>query len=151
MKTFEIIVGGRAYKIDIDKFDGKRAVVKVDGKPYEIDVKKAAEAVFTGAAGSMSSSTETQQAPHAAPEPPVVPIASVSSGGEVIAPMPGLILDVMVSVGDRVQAGTPVVKMEAMKMENEIPAPANGTVKEIRVKVGDSVSTDETLLVIDQD
>ena len=65
--------------------------------------------------------------------------------------MPGLILDVMVSVGDRLQAGTPVVKMEAMKMENEIPAPANGTVKEIRVKVGDSVSTDETLLVIDQE
>jgi biotin carboxyl carrier protein len=44
----------------------------------------------------------------------------------------------------------PVIKIEAMKMENEIPASVSGTVKEIRVKVGDRVSTDETLLVIDQ-
>jgi biotin carboxyl carrier protein len=64
--------------------------------------------------------------------------------------MPGMVLEIMVSVGDSVAAGVPVIKIEAMKMENEIPAPVSGTVKEIRVKVGDRVSTDETLLVIDQ-
>jgi biotin carboxyl carrier protein len=40
--------------------------------------------------------------------------------------------------------------MEAMKMENQIPSPVNGTVKTIAVKVGDNVSTDETLMVIEQ-
>jgi biotin carboxyl carrier protein len=64
--------------------------------------------------------------------------------------MPGLILDIMVAVGDQVVAGTPVIKMEAMKMENQIPSPVNGTVKEIAVKVGDNVSTDETLIVLEQ-
>ena len=64
--------------------------------------------------------------------------------------MPGLILEVMVSQGDRVAAGTPVVKIEAMKMENEIPAPANGTVREILVKKGDRVATDEILLTFDE-
>jgi pyruvate carboxylase subunit B len=64
--------------------------------------------------------------------------------------MPGLILEIMVAVGDQVMAGTPVIKMEAMKMENQIPSPANGTVKEIAVKVGDNVSTDETLIVLEQ-
>ena len=64
--------------------------------------------------------------------------------------MPGLILEIMVAVGDQVMAGTPVMKMEAMKMENQIPSPANGTVKEIAVKVGDNVSTDETLIVLEQ-
>ena len=62
--------------------------------------------------------------------------------------MPGLILEVMVAVGDTIAAGTPVVKIEAMKMENEIPAPASGTVKEILVKKGDRVATDELLLTI---
>ena len=147
MKTFELTVGGKAYKVDVDKFDGKRALVRVDGKPYEIDVKEVPEAVFGGTPGSMPASPETQMA---APNPPLAPVASVPSGGQVVAPIPGLILEVMVSVGDRVVAGTPVVKMEAMKMENEIPAPVDGTVKEIRVKTGDRVSTDETLLAIDQ-
>jgi biotin carboxyl carrier protein len=64
--------------------------------------------------------------------------------------MPGLILEIMVAVGDQVTAGTPVIKMEAMKMENQIPSAANGTVKEIAVKVGDNVSTDETLIVLEQ-
>lgn len=149
MKTFEITVGGKPYKIDIEDFDGKRAVVKVDGKPFEIDVKKAADSVLSGAVGSSYPSAETHKAAPAVPEPPVAHVGSVPSGGEVIAPMPGLILKVMVSVGDRVAAGTPVIKIEAMKMENEIPAPATGKVNEIRVKEGDRVSTDETLLVID--
>jgi biotin carboxyl carrier protein len=64
--------------------------------------------------------------------------------------MPGLILEIMVAVGDQVMAGTPVMKMEAMKMENQIPSPTNGTVKEIAVKVGDNVATDETLIVLEQ-
>ncbi len=111
MKTFELTVGGKTYKVDVEKFDGKRALVTVDGKPYEIDVKKAAGAVIPGAPGSMPSSPEIQRqrpAP-AIPEPPLAPVASVPSGGQVIAPIPGLILEVMVSIGDRVVAGTPVV------------------------------------------
>jgi biotin carboxyl carrier protein len=64
--------------------------------------------------------------------------------------MPGLILDVLVSLGDQVSAGMPVIKMEAMKMENDIPAPVSGTVKTISVKAGDNVATDETLMLIEQ-
>ena len=150
MKRFELTVGGKDYKIDIEKFDGKQAVVKVDGKSFEIDVKKAAEAILPGRPTSPPAS-DTRGASPAAPEPPLAPIASVpSGGGQVVAPMPGMVLEIMVSVRDTVVAGMSVVKMEAMKMENEIPAPVNGTVKEIRVKVGDRVSTDETLLVIDE-
>jgi biotin carboxyl carrier protein len=149
MKRFELTVGGKDYKIDIEKFDGKQAVVKVDGRPYEIDVKKATEGHSPGRLASPPVS-DTQRVSPAVPEPPLAPIAAVPSGGQVLAPMPGMVLEIMVAVGDSVVAGTPVVKMEAMKMENEIPAPMNGTVKEIRVKVGDRVSTDEALLVMDE-
>jgi len=149
MKKFELTVGGKDYKIAIEKFDGRQAVVNVDGKSYEIDVKKAAEAVLPRRPPSPPG-TDTQGVRPASPEPPLAPIASTPSGGQVVAPMPGMILEIMVCVGDSVAAGVPVVKIEAMKMENEIPAPVSGTVKEIRVKVGDRVSTDETLLLIDQ-
>ena len=149
MKTFELTVEGKDYKIDIEKFDGKRAVVKIDGKPYEIDVKKAAEAVFPSPVASSPPSTPQTRAP-TTPEPFLAPVALAPSGGEVIAPMPGLILEIMVAVGDHVVSGTPVLKMEAMKMENEIPSPVQGTVKTITVKEGDNVSTDETLMIIEE-
>jgi biotin carboxyl carrier protein len=148
MKTFELSIGDKAYKIDVERFDGKRAIVKVDGKPYEIEVKKGSTAVSKPASVSTPQPVP-QKATPAAPEPPQAPVQSAPSGGEIIAPMPGLILDIMVAIGDQVAAGTPVVKMEAMKMENQIPSPVNGTVKTIAVKVGDNVSTDETLMVIE--
>jgi len=154
MKTFDLKVGEKSYKVDVEQFDGKRAVVKVDGKPYSVDVEKGDEAASPVPPVSPTPNVTPGAAPAppqppAAPEPPMAPIASAPQGGQVIAPMPGMILEVMVSVGDTISAGTPVVKMEAMKMENEIPAPVNGTVKEIMVKVGDRVSTDAPLLVID--
>ena len=62
--------------------------------------------------------------------------------------MPGVIVDVLVSVGDEVKAGDPVLVTEAMKMETEIQAPIAGTVKAIHVAKGDSVNPDETLIEI---
>ena len=146
-KTFEISVGGKDYKVDVDKFDGKRALVKIDGKSYEVEVKKDVGVVSKPVPVSPPAPAKTAPA---APEAPQAPTVSAPSGGEVNAPMPGLILEIMVAVGDQVTAGMPVIKMEAMKMENEIPSPANGTIKTIVVKVGDSVATDEALMVIEE-
>lgn len=64
----------------------------------------------------------------------------------VIAPMPGLIVRVSVSVGDRVEAGQGVVVIEAMKMENELRATAAGVVKSVEVAPGTAVEKG-TLLV----
>jgi biotin carboxyl carrier protein len=149
-KTFELSVGDKEYKVDVEEFDGKRARVKVDGKPFEVEVRQK-----RGEAGKPVAITGPPAPPRApakaaSPEPPQVPTRSAPSGSEVIAPMPGLILDVLVSLGDQVSAGMPVIKMEAMKMENDIPAPVSGTVKTISVKAGDNVATDETLMLIEQ-
>ncbi|MGB5261441.1 MAG: sodium-extruding oxaloacetate decarboxylase subunit alpha [Gammaproteobacteria bacterium] len=69
--------------------------------------------------------------------------------GDVTASMPGTIIDVLVSVGDTVEAGTPVLITEAMKMETEIQAPIAGTVTSVHVVKGDTVNPDETLVEID--
>jgi len=62
------------------------------------------------------------------------------------APMPGLILEVKVSDGDKVAKGDPLVIIEAMKMENVIKAPADGVVKTVNVAQGDSVEKGDQML-----
>ncbi len=54
---------------------------------------------------------------------------------DIIAPMPGLILDIMVKVGDEIEAGSSILILEAMKMENVIKAEGNGIVKSINFAV----------------
>jgi biotin carboxyl carrier protein len=148
-KTFELSVGNKAYKVDVEQFDGKRAKVKVDGKPFDVEVKETGGDVRPPSPGPRPPAPVTPAAKPPAPEPAQIPVRSAASGGEILAPMPGLILDIMVSPGDQVAAGTPVAKIEAMKMENEVVAPADGTVKTIAVNSGDNVSTDDLLMVIE--
>ena len=69
-------------------------------------------------------------------------------GTEVLAPMPGKILEVKVAVGDTVEEDDELFVLEAMKMENPIFAPSGGTVKEIKVKASENVETDQLLMVI---
>ena len=69
--------------------------------------------------------------------------------GELNAPMPGKILEVLVNEGDEVELGDPVAILEAMKMENELKAPVAGIVTSIAVSVGDSLEKDALILEIE--
>jgi len=55
------------------------------------------------------------------------------------APMPGVVLKILVAVGDEVTKGTPLLILEAMKMEHQLTAPSNGTVASINCKEGELV------------
>jgi acetyl-CoA carboxylase biotin carboxyl carrier protein len=68
---------------------------------------------------------------------------------EVLAPMPGNIIEVVVSVGDEVKEDDELIILEAMKMENPICSPVDGIVKEIKVKEKDVVEADQLLVVIE--
>lgn len=68
---------------------------------------------------------------------------------DIVAPMPGTIAEILVEVGDAVQADDELIILEAMKMENPILATANGTVKEIKVAEKDKVDTNQVLLVLE--
>jgi pyruvate carboxylase subunit B len=71
--------------------------------------------------------------------------------GELHAPMPGLVVDVMVAEGDTVEAGQPVVVVEAMKMQNALTAPLAGRVTAVRVATGATVDSGALLLAISPD
>jgi len=64
------------------------------------------------------------------------------------APMPGIIFEVKVKVGDVVNIGDVLLILEAMKMENELAADKAGTVKEVKVTKGQAVNGGDPLIVI---
>lgn len=69
----------------------------------------------------------------------------------VKAPMPGLVVEVRIAVGDHVAAGDSVVVMEAMKMRNELSSVVAGTVKSVSVTAGDKVDSQAALVTIERD
>jgi propionyl-CoA carboxylase alpha chain len=69
--------------------------------------------------------------------------------GGFVAPMPGVVLEVRVTVGEHVVSGQTLVVLEAMKMEHHVSAPVDGVVAEVRVEPGQQVDTGAVLLVID--
>ena len=68
---------------------------------------------------------------------------------EVLAPLAGKVLEVLVEVGAKIEEDDEVAIIEALKMENTVYAPSGGTVKEIMVKKGENVEDGAVLLVIE--
>jgi biotin carboxyl carrier protein len=75
---------------------------------------------------------------------------SVDAKGEILAPMPGLILKIEVEEGQAIQPGQPLVIMEAMKMENEIRSQIEGKIQEVLIKENQKVEKNDLLLKIHQ-
>jgi 3-methylcrotonyl-CoA carboxylase alpha subunit len=71
---------------------------------------------------------------------------SAGAGGAVKAPMPGKVIAVLVSTGDRVERGQPLLRLEAMKMEHTLAASVDGEVEALSVRAGDQVEEGSTLL-----
>ena len=68
---------------------------------------------------------------------------------EIKAPMPGLVLKILVNEGDLIKKGENLLILEAMKMENMIKAPADLIVKKINVKIGDKLEKNQLMLTLD--
>ena len=75
-------------------------------------------------------------------------VDDAEGGGRVIAPMHGLLLEVMVSPGDKVVKGQTLAVLEAMKMHYEILAEVDGTVVEVSAVAGSQVAVDDVLIEI---
>jgi biotin carboxyl carrier protein len=76
--------------------------------------------------------------------------AGAGSDGEAVvkSPMPGVVIDVRVGVGDPVETGQTLVVVESMKMHNEFQAPRNGTVSAVRVEPGAKVAQNTIMVTI---
>ncbi len=114
----------------------KKYKVKVNGKVYEVELEAVEESQ-----GHVVNDAAQQPAP-------AVNNAAPAEGATINAPISGKVLDVKVSVGQKVNKGDVVCIIEAMKLENEVLASVSGTVKEIKVSKGAMVSNKQVLIVI---
>jgi acetyl-CoA/propionyl-CoA carboxylase biotin carboxyl carrier protein len=117
--------------------DGDRLVVTLDGLRTDYLVATADHQIWLSGAGHTAVIEEVREAP-------VRPDDQHSGDAELTSPMPGSVVAVGVTDGDRVDAGALVVTVEAMKMEHALSAPVDGVV-ELLVAVGDQVKVGQPL------
>ncbi len=133
---FNVTMHGETYHIKLTGSGYKSEAIRpyyltVDGVPEEIVVETLDELLPDSRTAASGRPRATQP-------------------GHVTTSMPGTIIDVMVSVGDQVNAGSTVLVTEAMKMETEIHATIDGKITAIHVNKGDAVNPDEALIEIEE-
>ncbi|UJF16123.1 biotin/lipoyl-binding protein [Jeotgalibaca sp. MA1X17-3] len=116
----------------------KKYEIEVDGQLYHVKVRELPD----DASMKMEDSSSQPPVNH-----PISTNTNERAEDQIIAPISGTILKILVNPNQNVQAGTPLLILEAMKMENEIVAPKDGTVKKILVKPNESVDSEQVLIV----
>lgn len=123
--------------------------VTLNNRTYEVEVE-AGQAMLVDEYEAYSPAPAAVPAPIAAAQAaaPATAAPSIAAGEVVKSPMPGNILKINVTVGQKVAEGDALLILEAMKMENEIAAPKSGTVAQIIVSKGAVVETGAPLVVL---
>ena len=122
-----IIRNHKTYIADVLKadYEAKTFTIKVNGAKYEIAVKDRMDELLK----EMGMEEMAQQ-----------------KITDIKAPMPGLVLDILVEPGQTIHKGEAVLILEAMKMENIIKSPVDGTVRSIGIDKGNAVEKNEILV-----
>ena len=143
MKEYKYKINGNEYAVAINEVCDTAAKVTVNGAEYTVEWEKPVEEKPVVKVQPVTAK------PTASPAPAAQPAAPAPAGGHSIkTPLPGVIIDVKVNVGDIVTKGQTVVVLEAMKMENNINADRDGKVVAIQVAKGDTVADGAVLVVL---
>lgn len=116
--------------------------ITVNGTAYDVQVEEMGENAAPAAA---SPAPVTASAP--APKKAAAPAGAVGNIS-VKAPMPGTVVNVVVTTGQSVKAGDDLVFIEAMKMETPVKAPQDATVATIEVSKGEAVDSGKVLVTL---
>ena len=142
MKEYKYTIDGKEYKVAIGDIVENVADVTVNGEQYKVEMEPEKEP-------EKPKPVVRPVAPAPAPASSGASKASANSQNAVKAPLPGVITEVKVAVGDSVAEGDTVVVLEAMKMANNLDAEKGGKVTAILVQPGQSVREGDPLVVIE--
>ncbi|MBN1154279.1 biotin/lipoyl-binding protein [candidate division KSB1 bacterium] len=143
MRNYKFNINGKPFGVNIKNLTDYQAIVEVNGAEYTVDIIHDAE---TPRAPELVHSPKTREVQNE-PSKTKAPERTLAAG-TLKAPLPGLILEVLVKKGDEVKHGQTVLRMEAMKMENNILANRDGVIQEVKVKSGDSVLEGDVMVEI---
>lgn len=139
MKEYKYTINGNKYNVTIAGIEDNIANVVVNGEEYKVEMEKEPEPV----------KKKVVVKPVAAPAPASGNGTKVNVNNAVKSPLPGVIVEIKVKVGDEVKAGDTVVVLEAMKMANNLDTERSGKVTAVLVSEGESVMEDTPLVVIE--
>jgi biotin carboxyl carrier protein len=167
MRRYTIEIAGHTYTIDVQELAADRFRAQVGDESFEVRLaadEDLAEAVITPEIVHNGAHLVAPTYRPAAPTPPVAspaatlppvpapsrPATNGHRGGELTAPLPGVVVSVAVVSGARVEQGQELLVLEAMKMKNTIRASHAGVVADVLVQPGQAVRHDDVLLRIQQ-
>ena len=122
--VYSVLLDGEAFEVRIDKV-GAELRATVSGREHKIAIRDPRE--WKKNRGGAAEAEGRQQ---------------------VVAPMPGKVVRVLVTIGDQVQAGQGLMVVEAMKMQNEIRTPKSGKIERLSVREGQTVNAGEVVAVV---
>lgn len=128
MKEYKYTINGNKYEVAINSINDNIANVVVNGEEYEVQMEKEPEPVKKKVVVRPVAQPEAETA--SAP----TSTNKVDLNNAVKSPLPGVITEIKVKVGDEVKAGDTVVVLEAMKMANNLDAEKSGKVTAVLVK-----------------
>jgi biotin carboxyl carrier protein len=162
-------ITGEKHELDI-KHDGPRVSAEIDGRRYEVEAFSSQPGIYLLLADGHVYQCRVDH-PAAKPESLEVTVSNhayaitltdpkrfrgVQSSGsqtngaaEIVAPMPGKVVRVLVEAGVSVEAGEGIIVVEAMKMQNEMKSPKAGKVTTINVNAGATVNAGDVLAVVE--
>lgn len=129
-KHFNVILDNKSYSAEVVHADysAKTFIIKVNGNNYSIEAKDKFDELLKQLGMDNLSSVKVN---------------------EIKAPMPGLVLKVLVQEGTVIKKGDSVLILEAMKMENVLKSPGDGKIKSLKAKPGDKVEKNQLLVVME--
>lgn len=127
---FHIMKDHKSYRVNVVEadYEGKTFTIRVNDNYYELSAKDRFDLLL---------------------EELGMEDLAASKANDLKAPMPGMVLDILVSAGDKISKGDKLIVLEAMKMENVLKAEADATVKAIHAEKGKAVEKGQILVEFD--
>ena len=124
---FHVLKDSRSYKAEVTESDflSKNYTVKVNGNTYEVNLSDSLDLLIKQMGFEVGAAKQVNA---------------------IKAPMPGLVLEISVEIGQEVQEGDNLLILEAMKMENSFSSPRAGIIKSIVVEKGQAVDKGQLLI-----
>jgi len=141
MGEYVLNINGKDYKVKVNSLEENVADIEINGKNYKVNFRQLGSVEQTVKKNVTSQNVEK----------PVLQSEKKSDGEQikkVVAPLPGVVLNILVKEGEHVKEGQDLLIMEAMKMENAIHSPYSGKVIKVNVKKDDTIAEGDILVEI---
>jgi biotin carboxyl carrier protein len=131
------------YTLDVSRITPTHLSILWDNRSFNVEVERMGDEYIVSTRGEVFTFRVNDERSVA------LDVEEESGESLVTAPMPGLVVKLLVKPGDVVESKDKLLVLEAMKMQNDLTAPCSGTVTEVFVSEGDSVMTSDELVKIE--